>query len=68
MSAGANPSLPGGVTWQMAMERAVAAIQSAEALASKKMSRSEFTQQYASVAQAWISYARELTMHARAGQ
>lgn len=57
-------STPGGITWEMAMTKAGEIL----SVMPKKWSVAspEVTSSRAAQAQAWIAYARELTMHDRA--
>jgi len=65
MATSADTLAPAGITWEQAMENA------AEVLKGKWMrpGKAGLGTTYESVvAQAWIAYAREITMHARATQ
>jgi hypothetical protein len=64
--------LPAGITWEMAMARAGQILASlptdpkAMGKAMQVVDRPEFVGARVSMAQAWIAFARELTMHGRA--
>ena len=60
---------PGGINWETAMENAVRFLEPVTPYGKKFMVQStEMAGVHASMAQAWIAYAREITMHARATQ
>jgi hypothetical protein len=61
VAASVDDLAPAGINWQTAMENA--ALQLREADKHKNVS---VKSDLASVAQAWIAYAREITMHAGA--
>jgi hypothetical protein len=63
MAMSPDPLAPAGITWEEAMNNAAEHLKSvgqAHRLASPDVK--------AALAQAWISYAREITMHTRAAQ
>jgi len=57
-----------GINWSQAMENAVQVLVRGDELSHRKMMNVEFLAANASLAQAWIALAREITMHARAAQ
>jgi hypothetical protein len=58
---------PSGITWEMAMNNA-AVILSDMKVERPKVANAEWWSARSGQAQAWIAFARELTMHARATQ
>ena len=67
MTSSADTSAPAGITWELAMENA-AQILSGLSTKQPKMGNPEWWSARSSQAQAWIAFARELTMHARAAR
>jgi len=59
-----NPPAPSQITWEMAMNNA-AYILSDLKVQAPKLGNPEWYSARASLAQAWIAFARELTMHSR---
>jgi len=57
-----------GISWSQAMENAVRVLRRGNEYSDKRMMNIEFVATNASLAQAWIALAREITMHARAAE
>lgn len=57
-----------GISWSQAMENAARVLVRGDEYSDKKVMNIEFIAANASLAQAWIALAREITMHARAAQ
>jgi hypothetical protein len=56
------------ITWVKAMESAARVLVRADEYSNRKALQYEYISSQASLAQAWIALAREITMHARAAQ
>jgi len=63
-----DPLAPAGITWEMAMTNAGEILSSVDRPKKVSAKGIEWWTVHASLAQAWIGFARELTMHTRAGQ
>jgi hypothetical protein len=64
MAPGADNLAPAGISWEVAMKNAAEILQE---MSRHKINVTLWPTQSAA-AQAWIAYAREITMHARAAQ
>jgi hypothetical protein len=67
----ADPMTPAGITWEKAMSNAGEILSELQGKSKKggwAAGSAELWSSRSSYAQAWIAFARELTMHARAGQ
>ena len=56
------------ITWLKAMEAAARLLARADEYSNKRSQQYEYISANSSLAQGWISLAREITMHARAAQ
>lgn len=65
MASSADTLAPAGIGWEAAMNNAAEILAS---LTQRKMTNYTVWGEKAAAAQAWIAYAREITMHARAVQ
>jgi hypothetical protein len=63
-----DTSAPAGITWEAAMENAGVILADLKVERPKMGPPSEWYSARSSQAQAWIAFARELTMHTRATQ
>jgi hypothetical protein len=66
MATSADSLKPGGISWEEAMENAAAIL--GQLKPPSKWTQFAAWQEKSGAAQAWIAYAREITMHARATQ
>jgi hypothetical protein len=57
---------PGGISWEEAMENAAEILR--QLARHGKWTQIDAWGEYSAAAQAWIAYAREITMHTRATQ
>jgi hypothetical protein len=65
MTSPADTPIPAGITWAMAMTKAGEILSSLPERPKKPQAWDSYA---VGAAQAWIAFARELTMHARAAQ
>jgi len=68
MATSGDSLAPAGITWEQAMSNAAEVLQNPNLKPRPKLGNPEWYGALASLSQAWIAYAREITMHARATQ
>ena len=56
------------ISWSQAMENAVRVLRRGDEYSDRRLQQYEYVTANASLAQAWIALAREITMHARAAE
>ena len=65
MSSSGDTLAPSGINWEQAMSNAARILSEIKSENKWVMGSPEFTSMRAAHAQAWIAFAREITMHAR---